>query len=277
MNETKELKPKSFRIDEETAEKFKQISAELGNNQQQTLSKLIESYEFQKGKVVLTQKKGEIETFEKYVTILTRMYMASLEDNQNLTETVQTEFEALLQSKDHTIITLHEKMKEMKEESEKSQEEAKECHKIAEELKTQNAQLSAQIKKNQALYEDVVEDKEKLIQALTQACESYKKDLESMEIAKLEKSSMATKYMQLQKENTAAEERYQALQNEYHMLKLQQERELLQKEMEYTKQIHALEEKRKQEIDEYQAHYFELLKQLREKSKPTRIVRAEIK
>ena len=51
------LKPKSFRIDEETAEKFKQISAAIGGNQQEALSKLIEAYEFQTGKAIITKKK----------------------------------------------------------------------------------------------------------------------------------------------------------------------------------------------------------------------------
>ena len=97
------LKPKSFRIDDATAEKFKGISAEIGGNQQETLAKLIEAYEFQAGKAILTEKKADIEQFEKYVTALTRMFMGSLEDNQNITETVRTEFDAMLKSKDSTI------------------------------------------------------------------------------------------------------------------------------------------------------------------------------
>ena len=70
MAEDKILKPKSFRIDDETAEKFKKIASLIGGNQQETLSKLIETFEFQQGKVVLTNKKDDIETFENYVTSL---------------------------------------------------------------------------------------------------------------------------------------------------------------------------------------------------------------
>ena len=65
MAEDNVLKPKSFRIDEETAEKFKQISAAIGVNQQEALSKLIGFYEFQ------TEKKADIEQFETYVTAIT--------------------------------------------------------------------------------------------------------------------------------------------------------------------------------------------------------------
>ena len=52
MADGKELKPKSFRIDEATAERFKEISGQIGGNQQETLAKLIEAYEFQSGKAI---------------------------------------------------------------------------------------------------------------------------------------------------------------------------------------------------------------------------------
>ena len=65
MADGKELKPKSFRIDDETAEKFKEISNTIGGNQQETLAKLIEAFEFQSGKAILTEKKADIEQIEK--------------------------------------------------------------------------------------------------------------------------------------------------------------------------------------------------------------------
>ena len=65
MAEGKELKPKSFRIDDETAEKFKEISSAIGGNQQQTLAKLIETYHFQTGKSILTNKRDDIDQLEK--------------------------------------------------------------------------------------------------------------------------------------------------------------------------------------------------------------------
>ena len=49
MTESRELKPKSFRIDDETAKKFKEISENIGGNQQEAMAKLIEAYEFQAG------------------------------------------------------------------------------------------------------------------------------------------------------------------------------------------------------------------------------------
>ena len=46
MADDKTLKPKSFRIDDETSEKFKEIATSIGGSQQETLAKLIEAFEF---------------------------------------------------------------------------------------------------------------------------------------------------------------------------------------------------------------------------------------
>ncbi len=121
MGDSKELKPKSFRIDDVTADRFKEISAQIGGNQQETLAKLIEAYEFQGGKAVLTEKKADIEQFERYVTALTRMFMGSLQENQDLAAIVRTEFEAQLKSKDDVIQDLQEKLQAAKQTKEQAE------------------------------------------------------------------------------------------------------------------------------------------------------------
>ena len=45
-----------------------------------------------------------------YVFCLTNMYMRSLEDNQNITNSVRTEFDALLNSKDTIIQNLQSEL-----------------------------------------------------------------------------------------------------------------------------------------------------------------------
>ena len=103
MGEEKKLFTRSFRIDEATMEKFKEISAEIGGNQQETIAKLIEAYEFQKGKQVLSGRAEDIGKFENYAGVLTRMYMSVIEDNQNMTQIVRAEYDAQLGSKDAVI------------------------------------------------------------------------------------------------------------------------------------------------------------------------------
>ena len=174
MADGKELKPKSFRIDDETAEKFKEISGVIGGNQQETLAKLIEAYEFQSGKAVLTEKKADIEQFEKYITAITRMYMGSLEDNQNITKTVRTEFDALLTSKDAVIQDLQEKLtaaKQVKEDATmKARIHADENARLHEVIDSLNHEYNTKMDDLQSM----LFDKDNLNKALTDSCNELK-------------------------------------------------------------------------------------------------------
>ena len=156
MADDKALKPRSYRINDETAEKIKEIAASIGGNQQETLAKLIEAYEFQSGKAVLTEKKSDIEQFEKYVNAIIRMYMGSLEDNQNITETVRTEFDALLQSKDAVIQDLQSRLVSANQ----SKEEAVSKAKVYED---ENKTLSGNIEKLQKEYTQKTNDLQSML------------------------------------------------------------------------------------------------------------------
>ena len=196
-----ELKPKSFRIDDITADKFKEISADIGGNQQETLSKLIEAYEFQAGKAILTDKKSDIELFEKYVNSLTRMYMGSLEDNQNLAETIRTEFDAMLKSKDVTIQDLQEQLKKVKQTEKEATDEANSLYGINEELQRKIELLK---KESDAKISDLnimLSDKDKLNQALATSYDELKIKLESMMDEHKNFSILSGKYETLKKEN----------------------------------------------------------------------------
>ena len=230
-----DLKPKSFRINDETADKFKQISAEIGGNQQETLSKLIEAYEFQAGKVLLIEKKADIELFEKYVTALTRMYMGSLEDNQNITGTVRTEYDALLTAKDKTIQDLQKQLEDaarLKEDSVKS----------AERYLEQNSHLSNEITNIRAQ----MADKENLNQALTASYNELKEKFDAME-KEHDLDSNNIKTIQEQE----AVKWTDTMQHEI-------ERAVFDVERKYQNEIQNLKEQHQEEIDRYQKKYLEL-------------------
>lgn len=115
--------PKSFRITDETMELFRQVSAEVQGNQQQTMSRLIEAYQLQKGKALLPERADDIEKFEDHLTVLSQMYRASLEGNHQVTETVRAEFAAQLDSKEYTIQNLQEQVKSAEKAAERFQRE----------------------------------------------------------------------------------------------------------------------------------------------------------
>ena len=291
MSEDKILKPKSFRIDDETAEKFKNIAIALGGNQQETLAKLIEAFEFQSGKAVLTKRKAEIEQFEKYVTILTRMYMSSLEDNQNITETVQTKFDALLKSKDTTIQDLQEKLNLAKQAKEdaitKAREDSDENTKLNATIENLKIEYKVKIDDMQVM----LSDKTTLNKALTDSCNDLKQKMVTLthNIEQMEDIKKAFHDLQKEYEKITAksalleadlkEERTKHEQNIAELKKHQSEelerakeqaqitrdKALLELEKKYQEQIQQLKAEKQAEIDKYQQKYFELLEQKKEK------------
>lgn len=259
MADNKELKPKSFRIDDATADKFKEISSQIGGNQQETMAKLIEAYEFQAGKAILTEKKADIEQFEKYITCLTQMYMLSLENNQNLTETVRTEFESLLKSKDITIVDLQERLQRAKETEQKATEQKQQ-------LETELTTITVGFEKKEKEYSGKIEnlekslkDKDSLNKALTDSCNALKSQIEELKVLKVqlnELNSLKTELEQLKRDCEKKE--------------LAHEKELLLLEKETQKEIADLKEKHIIEINYYQNQYKDLLDQQNEKNISTK-------
>lgn len=294
MSDEKILKPKSFRITDETADAFKQISTEIGGNQQEALAKLIETYEFQKGKAILTEKKADIDQFEQYITILTRMYMSSLEDNQNITTTVRTEFEALLQSKDQTIQDLQAQLTAAKQLKEASAAKAKgfsdentRLNDYIESLKTEYSSKTNDLQSQ-------LTDKDSLNWALTDSCNDLKNKLNALQEEHKEFSSIRSKLAELTDKCTKLEhskaEAEKALKSaisnheqELAQLKqqeadsltrikeqadLEKDKALLALEKDYQKQIQVLKEKNQSEVDKYQQKYFDLLEQMKAATTP---------
>lgn len=287
MAEDKALKPKSFRIDDETAEKFKEISSNIGGNQQETLAKLIEAFEFQSGKAVLTEKKADIEQFEKYSNALTRMFMGSLEDNQNITETVRTEFDAQLKSKDVTIQDLQSQLTVAKQLKEESTMKAK-AH--AEENTRLNSVIDSMSKEYEAKMGDMqsmLEDKDKLNKALTDSHNDLKHKVDDMQqeheqfvVVSSELDKLKREHEQTTRDKTDLEKRLEreseehekaiadlrqheadALERAKEQSQLQTDKKLLEVERKYQEQVQSIKEQMQATVDKYQQKYFDLLEQ----------------
>lgn len=293
MAESKELKPKSFRIDDETADKFKEISASIGGNQQETLAKLIEAYEFQSGKAILTDKKADIEQFEKYVNALVRMFMSSLEDNQNITDTVRTEFDALLQSKDTTIQDLQSQLtvaKQLKEEATiKAKAHADENARLNSVIDSLNTEYNSKIDDMQSM----LADKDSLNKALTDSCNDLKLKVESMTDDVKQMTTLQKSFDELQKkhheisakadtlqadlsnekskheESIAEMKKHEsdALERVREQAQITLDKAILEVEKKYQEQIQTLKAEKQAEVDKYQQKYFDLLEKLQSEQK----------
>lgn len=288
MAEGKELKPKSFRIDDETAEKFKEISSAIGGNQQQTLAKLIETYHFQAGKAILTNKRDDIDQFEKYISCLTNMYMRSLEDNQNITDSVRTEFDALLNSKDTIIQNLQSELATARQLKEEAVIKAKT---YSEENARQNSLLDRQEEEYRTRLndlQDMLTDKDSLNKALIDSCNNLKSKIEGMEESlelassiQKELEQLKKKYEKVTQEHTNLEQRMRqeqeihsksiadlqqhekdALNQLREQSQLAVEKAILETECEHQEQVQKIKKQHQTEVDEYQQRYLSLLEQI---------------
>lgn len=304
MGESKELKPKSFRIDDVTADKFKEISAQIGGNQQETLAKLIEAYEFQGGKAILTDKKADIEQFERYTAALIRMYMGSLEDNQDLAATIRTEFEAQLKSKDAVIQDLQEKLTVVKQLKEEATRKAQGYANENTRLNDYNASLEAEYKAKTEDLQSMLTDKDSLNKALTDRSNELKEKVDSMAADHEQLMAAQEQLKELTDKLNAAESRCSELEKDFRksqeehkgivealkqhekdsilkcqehenealercqtQMELAREKAVLEAEKRYQDLIQKLKAERQAAVDQYQAKYLELLEKMQNQEK----------
>lgn len=251
-----EVKPRSFRIDEETAEKFKKICIEAGLNQQEALAKLIESYELQAGKAVLTEKRDDIEVFERYTSILIQKYMAALEEIQDSRETIRSEFKAQLDSKDALICDLQAQKNAAEEVKQQVTDEAKKATDEADQLRKD---LNRALKRCNELEESLA-DKDQLNKVLTSTCDEQEAQIASLkadqdQLEALRKDLEAAKAIQeatakqLKEEQAAGKKALEDLQSK---LEVAQERAILEAEK-------RLQKEHEEQIREINQRYAELI------------------
>lgn len=289
MADGKELKPKSFRIDDETAEKFKEISGNTGGNQQETMQLLINAYYMQTQKAGLIEHKASIEEFERYVTSIIAMYTQSLQANHDMKESVMQEFDALLKSKDATIQDLQSQLttaKQLKEDATlKARTNADENARLNEVIDSLNNEYNSKMDDMQSM----LSDKDSLNKALTHSCNDLKVKIEGMKEAAEQSATLRKDLDQLKKdhekiireqsdlrkqmkqeqtvhENTVSELRQHeanALERQKEQLQIAHDKAILQIEKSFHEQMQQLKSDKQVEVDKYQQKYFDLLEQMK--------------
>lgn len=245
---------KSYRLTEDIHEKIREIANEIGGSQQQTISKLIECYELQKGKAVLTERKDDIETFENYITSLTRMYMGSLEDNQNTKELVRAEFSSQLTSKDNVIQDLQQQLADAKKAEQNAVADTDmlkasndELHDCIDKLRTEHEATIHNL-------EDILSEKEKLNTALAETVEQQKSQITDMKTSDEEVKTLRAEI-----------ERYQNMLSD---IKKDMEQQQLQHEKDMLALEKKLQDEKTTEIEKYQKLYFDMIQEKKTTKSP---------
>ena len=216
------------------------------------------------------------------------MFMGSLEDNQNITETVRTEFEALLQSKDTTIQDLQSQLtvsKQLKEEATiKAKTYVDENSRLNEYIESLQKEYNSKMDDMQSM----LTDKENLNKALTDSCNDLKAKVDVMaaeheEVITIRKNladitverntlkqGIAEAEKSLNRVNTEHEKAITELkQHESDSIdrvkaemQIALDKAVLDTERKYQEQIQTLKEQKQAEVDKYQQKYFDLLEKL---------------
>ena len=141
-----ELKTRSFRVSEEVSSKLKEL-CEHFDNQNSALSALLNAYEVQNAKAILTDRETDIADYDTHIQAIQSAFLRSLELNENAEKRIKTEFINLLNSKDQTIV----------------------------QLQTEKAQADEQVEKYKSAYGNLITSTEEKIKTMqTQVSESDK-------------------------------------------------------------------------------------------------------
>lgn len=147
-----EVKQTNFRVDQETADKFRQFCMDAGMNQAQGFDHIMEVLEMDRAKEAISGRATEIEEFETHIKAVMSAYMNSLEINNNAEERVREQFSAALESKDKTIQDLQEQVARLKDEKS-----------AAEQMATGAAENAAQAMKEAAAATEKAESASQLV------------------------------------------------------------------------------------------------------------------
>ena len=236
----------TIRADEEIKAKFKALAENLGN-QGTALESLLNAYEMQNAKDVLTERRTDIEDFDTHLQAISSAFLHSLEITENTTERVRAEFQSRLESKDLTISDLQERIRQAEQAEQTAQEQATavEC-----ELSAMNEQTSIQlenlnseldsVKKALATAIEQVTDKQLLL-------DEYRTRLEKAENEVTELPELREKVSVAEQAKRTAEQEAERLTAELAKQKAEFEAQIsmLKKEYELEKKSAILEERQR--------------------------------
>lgn len=251
------IKPATFRLNEDDIDKFKEFAKQNNLTQEEAFTSLLNALELNNAKATLGNRAKSIEVFQTTVNSLVKFYINSLEENAVTEDRIRDELSKELKTKDNTIDTMFEELQTLKlDKSEKKNM----LNQQSSELDIAKKQILYWIDKNDKLNKDI-EDKQKSIDVLTrnninqmQQLEEYKdlksdNDLLLKQIEKLKSQNISLDNIKTQLETK--------IENSEDMLSFYKENisELKKNVEEYKSDIKELEVKHDKYIEETKTGY----------------------
>lgn len=224
--------PTSFRIDQETADKFKEV-AKAFSNQDAALNALLAAFEREKLQEANPQFSEDLNMFENYQRCLSAKFVDILKALATADERAKVDMQTLLDSKDTTIADLQTTLEEAKRQKQTYEDlyrEAQKEKKVVEDnlhsaqLETERLQRDIQEKTEQHV--SILSDKERLNDILSKNVAELQGKIE-------EYQGYAQQMAEMEGQITSLNAKIRELENANQELEYQHKMELLDKERQF--------------------------------------------
>lgn len=182
VSEKKSPNTRSFRFEDMTVDEFNRFKESLGNvTQDQALNALLKLAERERIKALMPDRIQEINNFQQNLEILLNQFVSCVQEAKNADERAQADVSALLDSKDESIMSLQEKVKELNENIEKYKKGYEDAQTARTQAESELGELKRSIKGLEADKEELVvktketiKDKQNLIDLLGKTVDEQK-------------------------------------------------------------------------------------------------------
>lgn len=247
MDAAKEMKPTSFRISDEAKERFKSISKEEGWNQDEALKKLISVYDMEQAKIMICDRKTEIETFEAHLHALSNIYLMSLQLNQDAEERMKSTYKKTLESNQRMLQSMQEKNEELT----RALEVKGIINEKNKKLEKERERILGEMEKTERLCQQYKE-KNDTLNGLLVECKQEREENKKLQV-KLKEMDNFQSEAEKQKEKLESEKKQTEYECKIEIIKLKEE---------HQKQLAELSNKNHKELEEVTKNYGDVLKKL---------------
>lgn len=244
-------KTRSIRATDETFAKFKEITESIGSGTNESLSALINAYELQQAKQVLTGQAALIDDFKTRADGIIKAYISALELSVNAEDRIRAEFAIQIESQAKTIAALQRENESIKSETITIQTQLNDTIRaLRHDLASDKERLQVALKNEEQATASRIQA-EKISQMLTEQLEQAKASISDLQT----KAAAADK---LKAENEEYEEEFDRVNREKKEIKAYYESQL---QAITAEQATAIQAAVNQTVAEYQKQIAELQQQ----------------
>lgn len=253
-----ELKNRSFRISEETTEKFRQLCTGF-DNQNTALNALITAYEIQQAQAIITERQTDISDYDTHLQALQRAFLHSLELNENAESRIRQEFQRQLESKNSIILDFQEHVRQAEQAEQTARNQLliteKNLSDLTEQTTSQIDNLQTELTNKQNTFElarEQIAEKNTKLEELRKQLVQAQKDAESIPELNAKINALTQKQATTEQENKQLKAEIEKQKKDFEMKLTMSE-----KQAELEKQQAILAEQQK-EAQNTKAHADEL-------------------